>query len=165
MARRKITDSELTNADELPQLTGQQMEFVQGLLQGMTASDAYRKAYDCSGMVNNTLWCEASKLRNDPRVAQWLDAAREAELGHSKVTLDQHIRRLDRLETIAVKTGNIGAAVQAEQLIGKALGHYVERFEDVTQHDPMATLEEIRKHSPDLAQALAREHGISLTEH
>ena len=165
MARRKIAGIDVKNDfSDLPEITGQQLAFVKGILEGKTASDAYRGGYDTSKMKPETIWAAASRLRSDSKVSAWLDASRVAELGHSTVTLEQHIKRLDALKSIAVKTGNVGAAVQAEQLIGKAMGHYVERFEDVTRSDPSEVLRELAKLSPEVARALAAQHGITLDD-
>ena len=155
--RRKITAIE--EGADLPDLTEQQRNFVDGILNGKTSSDAYRAAYDCSNMLPNSIWCNASKLRSDAKVAQWIGAARKAELGQCIVTREQHIRRLDALRQIAVETGNVGAAVQAEQLIGKVEGHYTERL-DVMVNDPMMALREIAAFAPELAAKLAHEQGI-----
>jgi hypothetical protein len=167
MARRKITKtSDLADlASDLPDLTDQQMTFVRGLLEGLTGTEAYRRAYGCEGWASNSIWCSASKLRADAKVQQWLSAARIAELGNTKVTLDQHVRRLDRLQELAIKTGNLGAAVQTEQLIGKVQGHYIERLELDISSEPTAALDQISKLAPDLARKLAEEHGFSTTEH
>jgi hypothetical protein len=162
MARRKINKNPAIagEAERLPELTPQQLEFVNGLLAGKTASDAYRAAYDCSQMQASTVWANASKLRTHTKVATWLRAARVAHLGSATLTLETHLRELERLRELALKTGNIGAAVQAEQLRGKAAGHYVEQYADVS-HDPIATLDELAKHDPDLARRLADAHGIT----
>lgn len=162
MARRQITDKpEMANAENLPELTAQQMEFVRHLLEGKTATDAYRAAYNTSNMLANTIWSAASNLRHDAKVATWLTAARTANLGSAKVTLEGHVAELERLREIALSTGNVGAAVQAEQLRGKAAGHYVEQVRDVTDIDPMKTLEQIALHSPELARKLAEDEGIA----
>lgn len=163
MARRKITEGDELTADlaaELPELTAQQLEFVEGLLAGKTASDAYRAAYDCAGSSSRTIWANACRLRNDGKVSAWLAAARQAYLGHAVLSLEGHLRELERLRELALAAGNIGAAVQAEQLRGKASGHYVEQFADVTC-DPVRTLNEIAELSPELAAALAKQHGIA----
>lgn len=159
--RRKITDSPKIDTTDLPDLTAQQQAFVRGLLDGKTASDAYRAAYDCSAMQPNSIWVAASRLRSDANVALWLAQARKAQLGHANVTLSQHVQRLDELKQLAIETGNLGAAVQAEQLIGKATGHYVERL-DLNIHNPDALMDEIAALSPEVARALSSE---SPTEH
>jgi phage terminase small subunit len=164
MTQRKKTKP-LEDMD-LPDLTEPQRKFVEGLLGGKSSSDAYRSAYNAENMGQNSVWVEASRLRNNPSIALWLSAARQAELGHTRITLDQHIARLDRLLEIAVKTGNVGAAVQAEQLIGKAIGHYTERYEINTQ-DPRDMLNQIAQLSPALAAQLAKDENIPWdhTEH
>ena len=163
MARRKITEAPELEADSLPELTAQQFGFVKGLLDGKSASDAYRGSYNCGKMQPNTIWAAASRLRADSNVAAWLSRARQAELGNAKITLDQHVQRLDRLQDLAISTGNIGAAVQAEQIIGKVLGHHVERFQDVTA-DPEKLLRDIAAVSPELAAQLAKDNGIRLEQ-
>lgn len=162
MSQRKITQG--VDASELPELTGQQREFVRHILAGKTASDAYRAAYDASNMLPNSVWCEASKLRSNASVAQWLSAARQAHLGTAVITKDQHLQELERLREIALASGNVGAAVLAETTRGKVAGHHIERIEDVTQRtDPIATLKEIAIINPDLAAALAQQEGIPWT--
>lgn len=165
MARRKITEPEdLPGADELPTLTEQQMDWVRARLAGANATDAYRQAYDTTNMAPRTVWAEASRLNTDPNVAAWLAAARMACLDTAKMTLDSHCAELARLREIALATGNVGAAVQAEQIRGKASGLHVERFEDVTTFDPMATLERLRAISPQAARDLAAQYDIKLID-
>ena len=63
--RRKISDKALNDAaDGLPDLTEQQRKFVEGVLMGKTLIDSYRAAYDCSNMLPNSIWCEASIKRS-----------------------------------------------------------------------------------------------------
>lgn len=161
MPRQKLTAS--TEAAELPDLTAQQMKFVEGILAGKTASDAYRAAYDTSNMAPNSIWVKASELRSNVKVTVWLSAARQAGLGSATVTYEGHVRELERIREIALSSGNIGAAVQAEQIRGKAAGLHVEQVRDVTERfDPAQTIRDIAQHSPELAASLAAQHGISL---
>ena len=169
MARRKITQpaslEDLNAADDLPDLTAQQMRFVHCILQGMTASDAYRDAYDAQQTSDANIWALASRTRSNVNVTSWLSAARKACLGTAVLTKDGHLQQLERLREIALDTGNVGAAVQAEQIRGKVAGHQIERYEDVTPIDPRVTLEELARISPQAAQALAAANGIVLIEH
>lgn len=162
--RRKITSEEPGPFEDLPDLTDHQRRFVEGILKGMSASDAYRAAYDCSNSKDSTVWCEASKLTRHPTVSQWISAARQAGLGQTKFSLEQHLRRLDRLEELCVISGNLGAAVQAEQLIGKASGHYVEQFRNMDT-DPVDLLNQIATISPAAAQELAKQNNIAWPLH
>lgn len=159
---QNLKTAPISEVAELPELTAQQLEFVRHLLAGKTASDAYRASYDTENMQNPTIWVEASRLRSHPNVAIWLAAARKAKLGTAVLTKEQHMQELERLREIALDSGNIGAAVQAEQTRGKVAGHHVERVQDVTdQMDPIATLRQIeQQHGPEIAASLAAKHGF-----
>lgn len=159
MARRKVTEAD-SASDDLPLLTEKQQKFVDCLLSGMSASDAYRQAYDCSGSKDSSVWVEASKLRNNPKITRWLAAATKAGLAIARVSVEQHLDKLSELREMCVESGNLGAAVQAEQLRGKVLGYYKEQLE-VSHVDPLEALEELHKIEPKLAVQTAKEFGIS----
>ncbi len=169
MARRKITQpaslEDLNAADDLPDLTANQMGYVHAVCSGMSGADALRASRDVSGWSNVSIWAEVSKLNAHPSIRLWLSAARKACLGSAVLTKDGHLQQLERLREIALDTGNVGAAVQAEQIRGKVAGHQVERYEDMTPIDPKVTLEELARISPQAAQALAAAAGIVLIEH
>lgn len=150
--------------EEMPELTANEQEFVYAMLAGSTASEAYRTAYDCSNMAKKSIWTEASRVKNRPDVSLWLDAAKMASVTHARCTYDGHLTELDRLKTIAVRSGNIGAAVQAEQLRGKASGFYVDYRADVTPRTPLDSLKEIAKVSPEIAKALAEQAGLTMEQ-
>jgi hypothetical protein len=167
MARRKISKPEAeslaelagSDSDSLPELTAQQARFVEGLLAGKSASDAYRAAYDCSNMGQHTIWTAASKLKCSNAVTMWLSAGRKAYLGTATVTIDGHVRELERLKELALEAGNHGAAIQAEQLRGKASGLYIDRFENVTQPDPIRALQSLAKADSALGDLLRARYG------
>jgi len=162
--QNKKTAPQNNDFSELPDITEQQRNFVFLILQGKSASDAYRSAYDCSNSTDRTIWCEASKLKHHPRVAAWLSSARKAEMGSAKISLDQHVQRLDSLKQICIESGNLGAAVNAEQNIGKVLGHYKETVDFILKDDPLAALKEIASLSPSVAKELAQAHGINWSD-
>jgi hypothetical protein len=162
MARRKIakaTQEDKQGESDLPELTAQQAKFVEGLLAGKSASDAYRAAYDCSATTNESVWALSSRLRSNVNVASWLAAARKAHLGTAVVTIDGHVRELERLKELALEAGNHGAAIQAEQLRGKASGLYIDRFENVTQPDPIRALQSLAKADSALGDLLRARYG------
>lgn len=161
MPRRKIADPEAIKAAaaELPDLTPKQQEFVRLLLAGRTGADAYRGSHDTSTMSANSIACEASKLRINPQIAQWLSAGRQAHLGTAVLTREAHLAELERLKELALEAGNHGAAMQAEMARGKVAGHHIDRVMEVPA-DVTDTLKTIAEHQPDLAAALAQAHGI-----
>ena len=160
MPRRQKTKPLDIDASALPDLTPQQHEFVQQILAGKTASDAYRHAYDTSGMKAATVNAEASRLNTSPKITAWVTAGRMSYLGTAVLTRDMHMAELSRLREIALASGNIGAAVAAEQTRGKVAGHHVERFQEVPA-DPVETLRELyRTGQHAVALAMAEQHGI-----
>lgn len=164
--RKKTAPPDLAaTAAELPELTGQQQKFVEGILAGKSATDAYRAAYNTADMSQRTIWAEASRLNTHPSIAAWTSAARQAGLGTAVVTFENHLQQLERLREIAIASGNVGAAVQAEQIRGKAAGHHVDQIRDVTErHDPAETIRQIAQHAPELAASLAAAHGIDIAD-
>jgi hypothetical protein len=151
-------------AEDLPELTSQQQAFVERLLAGDSASDAYRASYNAGGMTPASIWVASSRLARDAKVTLWLQASRIAGLGSASITLGQHLRELERGREIAYAEGIPGAAIQAERYRGEAAGLYVERLEVTDRRsDPLATLRRIAEHSPALAQALADQYGLTLT--
>ena len=129
MARQKITEG----IDELPEITEKEMAFCRLLVEeNITASAAYRQAMepDCG---QQRAWNASHRLKADKRIQQFINFLR-AEAGKAtSCTLIEHMQELERLRNAAEASGNLGAAVQAEQLRGKVAGHYVERFKDETE--------------------------------
>lgn len=171
MARRKISKPAVPalpvpvtdeTADALPELTPQQTDFVRAILAGKSATEAYREAYDCSNMALTTIWSRASEMKRHGKVSVWIREARKAKLGTAVLTIDSHIQELERLREIALETGNVGAAVQAEQLRGKATGIYIERHADVTPPDPTRALLQLARSDPVIGRALAAKFGLDV---
>lgn len=160
MPRRKITEpADLAAAEGLPDLTPQQSEFVRHVLAGKGVGESYRLAYDCSNMLPNSVWVAASRLHSDAKIKLWLSAARQACLGSAVLTREQHMAQLERIREAAMASGNIGAAVAAEQTRGKVAGHHIDRVMEVPA-DVTDTLKTIAEHQPELAATLAAAHGI-----
>lgn len=168
MPRQQMTEASGMDISELPDLTPQQMKFVEGLAVGMTASEAYRNAYDCSNSGQNTVWVAASRLKANANVALWVEALQAAGFTKIAISRDDHLRELERLRNVAERSGNLGAAVQAEQLRGKVAGHYVEKVEHhAGTPDTADRLRALAETSPELsalAQAIAAKHGIDINK-
>lgn len=140
MAQRKKTDGW---NEELPLLTEQQNAYVLARVSGLSMVDSYRKAYPKSlDWKKESQWNNASRTERHPKVAMWLSVAQangQVEIGE---TLSEHVGELRRLQNICEETGNLGAAVQARQLIGKALGHYTDRVQvTVSDEEALGVLE------------------------
>jgi hypothetical protein len=104
------------------------MAFVNALLEGKTASDAYRGAYDCENMSQEAVWVEASRLRRSPKISLWLRHFQRMGMDSARVTIEAHLSELARARELALELGQAAAAVQAEHCRGKAVGLYEHRF-------------------------------------
>ena len=110
-----------TELDGLPTLTPKQTAFVNALLKGKTASDAYRD--------HEAVWVEASRLRRSPKVALWLRHFQRIGMDAARVTMESHLAELARAREFAIAHGQISAGVQAEHYRGKAAGLYEDRLQ------------------------------------
>lgn len=161
MARDNREPRVMPNIDELPELTTKQLLFVEGVLSGKNASDAYRAAYDVADMGSFTINAEASKLRRSPKIDAWIRAGHVAHLAAGIISKEEHVRELGAIREIAKDQGDLKTAVAAEHLRGKVSGFYVERSE-VTVYDPAAILAQIANIDPSIAARLAERFNLPL---
>lgn len=129
MPQNLITEQSLR---ELPEINGKDLEFVLAIYEGMPQTDAYKAVYANEGTKPTTIWSEASKKANNPKIRPWLEYIKLQQLKAASYTIDEHIKELDELRLLSINSGNMGAAVNATVNKGKARGLYVERVEDVT---------------------------------
>lgn len=83
----------------------------------------------------------------------------------SRLSLDEHLVRLQRIADEAADCGKLSTALRAEELIGKALGFYVERHslevtKVQTKEQALGRLRELLAAAPDVA-TMVREVGES----
>jgi hypothetical protein len=115
-------------AEDLPHLSAAERRFVQELLRGKNATDAYRLAHPHTRAKDHVLWVRACEERRKERVKIWLHAMRVCALAAGVETLEGHIAELIRLRELAIAKGQMAAAVQAEVHKGKVLGWYEDRL-------------------------------------
>lgn len=98
-------------------LTIKQETFVQGLLDGLTQIESYKKAYNCGNMSDKAIAVAASKLFNNPKItlrySRLLDAhASQKMIARADLTT-RMMELLDRAtedtKEHGFKQGNIGA--------------------------------------------------------
>lgn len=111
-------------------LTAKQERFVELVCEGETLADAYRGAYDCENMSDNSIYVEATRLSKNPKIATVLDSFRENARNKAQWNLDQSIERIVALNNEAfnhVVDGYISAGVrttllESTQLLNKLTG-------------------------------------------
>lgn len=110
-------------------LTAKQEAFAQAVASGMNQSDAYRTAYQASGMKASSVNVNASKMMADAKVAQRVADLRKPVAEKAQITLESHLADLMMLRDMAVTERQISAAIAAEIARGKAAGVHVEKSE------------------------------------
>lgn len=159
MARdKKTTPAE--QPDELPALNVQEQALIEALADGCSNTEAYRRAYDAEGYSSAALHVRACRKVAEEKIQAHLWALQQVGLAKARLSREQWIEMMLAAGTRAEASGNHGAAATYRAAVGKALGYQVEKTEDVTQHDPMQTLNEIARYSPQLAAELAKQSGV-----
>ena len=98
--------------------------FAQGLASGAGVGAAYVAAgYRRSPAAATRL---SKKVNVQGRVAE-IQAKAEAK---ALLTLESHMRELERLRDLAVESGQMSAAIAAEVKRGELMGYYVQRREN-----------------------------------
>ena len=83
-------------------LTAKQEAFAMQVAKGAVLSDAYRECYSAEGMRDSTIWSEACKLAQNPKVAT-------------------------RVKALQAETD--GARVRALELLGKTVSMFTDKIE------------------------------------
>lgn len=103
-------------------LTAKQERFAQLVAQGETQTDAYKKAFKPKTTNDKTIYPEASKIAANPKIRTRIEELRKPAVEAVQMTLEGHLRDLLVLRNMAVKAGNVNAAINAEVARGKASG-------------------------------------------
>lgn len=120
-------------------LTLKQETFAQKIVEGMSQADAYRFAYNCARMTDNSIYVNASKLVADAKVALRIQQLRD-ELAKESIMSAQ-----ERLEWL---TGIIKDAeertenkLKAADIMNKMQGEYIQRIEADVKNDVTINIE------------------------
>jgi phage terminase small subunit len=77
-------------------LTGKQEAFAQGLSEGLTNTEAYRRAYGAENMKSSTIHVEACKLAQHPKIARRLDEILSEKRGKQSMFAEKQSDRVWR---------------------------------------------------------------------
>jgi phage terminase small subunit len=108
-------------------LTGKQEKFAQGIAKGLTQADAYREAYDCEDMAENTIHRQAHEVMKNGKVTARVEELKTAIQEELVYSAKQSFDKFNELQELAVVAGNIGAAISAEEKKGKLAGLYEDK--------------------------------------
>ncbi len=141
-------------------LTSKQEAFrIAYLENGGNARQAYRLAYDCEGMADQTVDKEAAKLLKHEKIRPLLDRGLERIQiqadAKGLLSLEEHMERLDKLGKAAEADGKYAAAITAEVKRGELRRFYVKQVEtgEVGAFSQM-TDEELKQYIEQESEAL-----------
>tara|TARA_R110002020_G_scaffold214319_2_gene421309 strand:- start:361 stop:831 length:471 start_codon:yes stop_codon:yes gene_type:complete len=150
---KKPTHLRVVGKEERP-LTGKQEAFAKLVAGGAILSDAYRECYSADNMKNSTLWSEACRLAQNPKVSTRIKDI-QADMEQTHRTREHRLREhvLKRLQEEADGADNASSRIRALELLGKSLtvSMFSDRIEQAETTD--RTSAEIEK---DLKARLAR---------
>lgn len=108
-------------------MTIRREKFCREYIKHQNGDKAYKLAYNPDGMSQRSISREVQKLLSNPLIINRIKEMQQPALLKAQVSLERHLLDLERLRELAVEKGQIGAAVNAESLRGKACGLYIER--------------------------------------
>ena len=85
-------------------LTPKQEEFIQGVVSGMTYSDAYRAAYNCARMKPETVNNKAYELMQKGEISARVEKARAEAAKNAQWSLDLAVERVRKLNDEALSS-------------------------------------------------------------
>ena len=122
-------------------LTAKQEKFAVGVAAGLTQSDAYRAAYSASRMKPEQVWQEASKLRQNHKVARRIDELLKVARTEDVTNLGREIRRTIDLQQEALAAGNHNASAAYQRMLMTTVGALQQRL--VVTHESLLSDDEL----------------------
>jgi hypothetical protein len=152
---KKPTHLRVVGKEERP-LTGKQEAFAKLVAGGAVLSDAYRECYSADSMKDSTVWSEACRLAQNPKVSARIRSIQADNEQSQRMRL---LRReewvLKSLQEEAVSADNASSRIRALELVGKTIGMFTDRVEqtDTTERSASDIERELRAKLERLARS------------
>jgi len=105
-------------------LTAKQDAYARNVASGMTQAAAYRAAYDATGMRQETVYVEASRLAANPKIALRNESLREAKWRAENLTRESLIHEVVESSQRAREAGDVRGSIRGLEVAGKMLGMF-----------------------------------------
>lgn len=112
-------------------LTPKQERFCQNIAKGLSQADAYRDAYYCEDMVDNTVYKEACLLMNNPKITERLKELTTEAVKDIKYEVEDCFRETDEILQLAKMTDNLQIMLKAVEQKGKLKGLFKDKENNV----------------------------------
>jgi len=121
-------------------LTGKQEAFAKLVAGGAVLSDAYRECYSADNMKSSTLWSEACRLAQNPKVSARIKDI-QADMEADRRTIERRREEwvLKRLSEEADQADNASSRIRALELVGKTVGMFTDRIEQAETSERSAS--------------------------
>ena len=120
-------------------LTAKHESFAQKVEAGAILSDAYRESYAAENMAYKTVWSEACRLAQNPKVATRIKAIQaDMQADHRTRAARREEYVLKRLQEEAEQAETDGSRVRALELLGKTVGLFTDKVEIEQDNDKTA---------------------------
>lgn len=128
IVRSMMYNNAMNDVGPMTKLSDKQELFCLNIHAGMSNVEAWINAYDHGGTRKTARESSTRALQN-PKIQYRLKELRDESNRRARVTLEDHLKRLEELGRGAQDNGQFSAAINAELNRGKASGIYVERKE------------------------------------
>lgn len=120
--------------DSGDKLTSKQEHFSQQVATGSTLTDAYRSAYAAEKMKDSSVWVEACKLAQHPKVSQRIDQIIQDNAARKQSDDDRmKIWVTEQLKHEAMSAQSDSARVAALTQLGRSVGMFTDKVEQQEQ--------------------------------
>jgi phage terminase small subunit len=144
-------------------LTLKQEKFAQEIVKGESQSSAYRAAYDCENASDSTVYSEASRLMDNPKVSSRISGllkAQEEAMLRDTIRLRQHVIRRLVEESEDFAKGTATSRVAATVALGKT--NVVRLFTEVDEGDKSKDVEDLERKLQDKLREYFSDNGPDL---
>jgi hypothetical protein len=136
-------------------MTAKMHAFASNIVQGMSPSDAYRRAYDCSNMSEASIVSDANRLLKDARITQLLESfwvtLKENVIADHQATRRHIMSQLfDHAERAGERTSD---KLKALELMGRAIGMFTDKVESKVEEVNVDSLKKELESSLALLQS------------
>ena len=105
-------------------LTVQQKQFAQAYANGLSATQAYKKAYNCQNKKDALVAYHANKLLNDELVKQEIQEIKEKTSSFLNYTSEQSFNKIKEIQALCLEKKDFTNALKAEEMACKLAGLY-----------------------------------------
>lgn len=127
-----VSDDE-NKKEELGPLSIRQINFCLMYVKTGNALEAYRRSYNVDSLKDASLKRNTYRLLKTPKIQNRIESLKAPAIAEAELSVDSHLKTLTELRDLARKSGNLTAAIRAEELRGKVAGFYIDKVEVNTE--------------------------------